>query len=61
MLSDGEKDNLTTTLYDLRRKLLWLVAQKPQNPEQELYIKEGERTLLTVNSLLEGFNAKLPD
>ena len=61
MLADSEIEELTLTLYDLRRKLLWLVAQEPISPEQELYIAEGKRTLIKVNSFLEGFGAKLPN
>ena len=61
MLGDSKIEDLTLTLYDLRKKLLWLVAQKPKNAEQEQYIKEGKRNLIKVNSLLEGFGAKLPD
>lgn len=61
MLTNLEIKELVLALLDSRKKLLWLIDQKPINDEQERFIENGRELLKRVNQMLEDFNIKLPD
>ena len=60
MLTNTEIKDLIFALLDCRKKLLWIISQKPINDIQRDFLEDARKILIKTNQMLEDFDVKLP-